>query len=446
MTVTVITGAQWGDEGKGKITDYYAEDVDFIVRFQGGNNAGHTVVIGTEKYKLHLIPSGILWPEKFVAIGNGCVIDPEVLFQEIDGLEKRGNKCTNLLISDRAHIIFPYHKLQDEGEERMKGALSAGTTKRGIGPCYADKAARFGIRVIDLLDEKALSEKLDVIVPFKQKVLADMGITTKLDADGIKKSYLAYGKRMEPHVVDLSRVLYDAMQDGRNILLEGAQGTHLDIDHGIYPYTTSSNTIAGGACTGAGVGPTMIDNVLGVVKAYTTRVGTGPMPTELSDELGKRLQTKGGEFGTTTGRTRRCGWLDMMLVRYAVRVNGYTGLAITKLDVLGGLEKIKVCTKYEYKGKVLKDFPASMKVLEECKPVYVDLDGWEDLPKEGWQKIAKKGYYRALPKTMRDYIKFISKDAGVPIHIVSVGEDRNATLDRREVASSSRGVREEEHD
>ncbi|MEM2900361.1 MAG: adenylosuccinate synthetase, partial [Thermoplasmata archaeon] len=268
----------------------------------------------------------------------------------------------------------------------------------------------------------------------------------KFNKDEIKETYLAYGKKLEPYVVDLSSVLFDAIQDGKNILLEGAQGTHLDIDHGIYPFTTSSNTIAGGACTGCGIGPTMIDNVIGVVKAYTTRVGSGPMPTELNDEIGKYLQTKGGEIGTTTGRIRRCGWLDLVLVRYAVRTNGYTGLAVTKLDVLGGLQKIKVCTKYEYRGKTIKEFPASMKILEECKPVYVEFEGWEDLPKEGWQKIAKKGYYRALPKQMREYMKFISKETGVPIQIISIGEERSLTLDRREVVTPVRGIREEEHD
>ena len=442
MSVTVIVGTQWGDEGKGKVTDFYAKNADYIVRFQGGNNAGHTIVVGDDVYKFHLLPSGIIHSGKIVVIGNGVVIDPVVLTEELNALREKGFELDNLMISDRAHVIMPYHKIMDALEEKAKGSQKIGTTKRGIGPTYTDKITRLGIRVADLLDEDTLRAKLDILVPLKQRLFKMYGIEGEEEEDGdawtdqaiektkekLLETYLEYGRQFSGYVTDSGAVLYRALKDGKSILLEGAQGTQLDIDHGTYPFVTSSNTIAGNACVGSGIGPTKIDHVIGIVKAYTTRVGQGPFPTELTDEFGRHLQDKGHEYGATTGRPRRCGWLDLVVVRYACRLNSLTALAITKLDVLGGLGKLKICTAYEYNGKMLDDFPSSLKVLEQCRPVYEELDGWPDHTDRKWHEIAKIGY-KALPGTLQEYVESLSKDTETPIGLISVGADREDTID-----------------
>ncbi len=427
MPGRIVLGTQFGDEGKGKITDYCAETAGMIVRFQGGNNAGHTVKIGDEVYKFHLLPSGVLRKEKLAVIGNGLVVDPTVLLKEVSELRERGFAVDNLRISDRAHIIMPYHKIIDGLEEQAKGKMAAGTTKRGIGPCYTDKVARWGIRVVDLIDEHVLREKLDAIVPMKQKMIEVLGGTDKLDAEAIWKEYAGYGEEIKDSVVDASIMINSALDSEEEVLFEGAQGTHLCIDFGIYPFGTSSNCIAGAALTGTGVGPSKIDRIIGVMKAYTSRVGTGPFPTELEDEIGERMREKGGEFGTTTGRPRRIGWLDMVMVRYSARINALTSLAVTKTDVLGGLEKIKVCTEYEHNGRILREFPASMKVLSEVKPRYQEFDGWEDHTDVEWTEIAGQGY-EALPEQMKTFLIFVEHELDVPIEIVSVGPARTQTI------------------
>ena len=423
MSSTVIVGTQWGDEGKGKITDYYAENSDYIVRFQGGNNAGHTIIIGEEKYKLHLIPSGILRSDKKAVIGNGLVVDPKVLLDEIESIEKKGFSADNLILSDRASVIMPYHRALDDLEERSKGSYSAGTTRKGIGPCYSDKVARFGIRVCDLFNHDVFKDKLSKIVPVKNSIFKAYGDTIQFDQDEIFQEYIKYGELLKQYVDDVSVCLSEAIKKGKNILFEGAQGTHLDIDHGIYPYTTSSNTISPAACIGTGVGPKDIDEIIGVLKAYTSRVGTGPFPAELLDETGDHIREKGGEYGTTTGRPRRCGWLDMVMVRYSVRVNSLTSFALTKLDVLSGLDEIKVCTHYEYRGEKVEHFPADIEKLREFQPVYTNFKGWED-------DITEIKEYDSLPKEIKTYIEFIEKDTGVPVKIVSLGPRRDQTIIR----------------
>jgi adenylosuccinate synthase len=430
MTAIVIVGTQWGDEGKGKITDYYAEDADYVVRFQGGNNAGHTIMVGDETFKFHLLPSGILRTEKKVVIGNGVVIDPIVLLDELTEIKKRGFAIKNLYISDRAHVIMPYHKIIDGIEEKLKKGFKAGTTKRGIGPCYSDKIARFGVRIIDLLDKGTLEKKLDILIPIKQKTLDIYGENIKLSKIDILEEYLACGKKLKRYVADTSLLINNALDGKKMVLFEGAQGTHLDIDHGIYPFGTSSNTIAGGACIGTGIGPQRIDKVIGVVKAYTSRVGTGPFPTELDDENGEYMREKGGEYGTTTGRPRRCGWLDMVMVRFAVRVNALDALVITKIDVLSGLKNIKICREYEHKGKIIRDFPADMNVLADCKPVYDVFDGWGYYSKDEWRRMVEKGY-EALPDNMKLYLDHIRKETGVEMELISVGPRRWETIDMR---------------
>jgi len=419
--LNVIIGTQWGDEGKGKITDFYAKKADVVVRFQGGNNAGHTVIVGEKVYKFHIIPSGSV-EEKILVIGNGVVVDPKILLEEINTLENEGKKV-NLYISERANIIMPYHKIEDEIYENLKGNLKAGSTKRGIGPCYADKIARFGIRFADLIDDEVFREKLSIILPIKNKIFKTFE-KESLDYNKIYKDYSRYGKRFKEYVTDTSLLLNKFLKENKNILMEGAQGTHLDIDHGIYPYTTSSHTIAGGACIGAGIPPREIGKILGVVKAYTSRVGTGPAPTELKDKTGEYLRDVGKEYGTTTGRPRRCGWLDLVMVKYAHRLNGLTGIALTKLDVLCGLEKVKIAIAYEYDGKRIEEFPANMKILAQCKPVYKEFEGWEKFDKE---KIKREGY-KGLPEKAREYIEFISNFIGVPISLVSYGPKRSETI------------------
>jgi adenylosuccinate synthase len=418
----VVVGTQWGDEGKGKIVDLLAEFADIVVRFQGGNNAGHTMVIGDEQFICHLIPSGIL-QGKLCMIGNGVVVDPAVLIEEIDHLHNRGVDVSpdKLIISERAHVIMPYHKQVDHGREKLKGDQKIGTTGRGIGPAYEDKATRRGIRFVDLLDTESFVEKVNILLDEKNFYLKNYLSVETMDASSMIEKYKSYAERLAPYVANASLAIGNAAKEGRQILFEGAQGTHLDIDHGTYPYVTSSNTVAGNACCGAGVGPGVITDVMGIVKAYTTRVGKGPFPSELFDETGDRIQEKGAEFGATTGRRRRCGWLDAVILRNSVRLNGLTGLAVTKLDVLGGLETLKICTGYEYKGKILNDFPASLKVLEACKPVYETQPGWTaDI--SGVKEIKK------LPVNVKDYLKRIEELTETPIHIVSVGAERKQTI------------------
>ncbi|EGD50744.1 Adenylosuccinate synthetase [Thermoanaerobacter thermohydrosulfuricus] len=421
MSTLVIVGTQWGDEGKGKITDYLAEKADVVVRYQGGNNAGHTVEKGGVQYKLHLIPSGILYPDKICIIGNGVVIDPASLIEEIENLEKQGVSIENLKISDRAHIVFPYHIRQDELEELAKGKNDLGTTRKGIGPCYMDKSERIGIRVCDLIKPKVLEEKLKRNIEKKNKLFRDLYGVEGFDFDEMYKKYLEYAEKIKPFVTDTTVLLYDLIKSGKKVLFEGAQGTLLDLDLGTYPYVTASHPIAGGVTVGAGIGPTMIDEVIGVVKAYTTRVGKGPFPTELFDENGDFLREKGHEYGTTTGRPRRCGWLDAVILKYSVRVSGITHFALTKLDTLTGLKKIKICTGYRFKGEIITDFPASLEDLAQCEPVYEEFDGWEE-------DIQGAKTFDDLPYNAQKYIKRIEELIGIKAAIISVGPERNQTI------------------
>lgn len=421
MPSTVIVGTQWGDEGKGKVTDFLAERAGVVVRYQGGNNAGHTVVVGEEEFRLRLVPSGILYPEKLCLLGNGMVIDPEALVSELSELEGRGVSTANLRISDRAHLILPYHKRLDELEERGRGAGKIGTTGRGIGPAYNDKSARIGIRMADLLDPAEFHEKLAANVELKNHYLKQVFGADGFSAAAIEEEVLALAEKFKGRITDTSVVLHEALRAGKKVLFEGAQGTFLDLDHGTYPFVTSSHPTAGGACIGAGVGPTAIDKVIGVVKAYTTRVGAGPFPTELRDATGDRLRERGHEFGTVTGRPRRCGWLDAVVVRYAVRVSGLTGIAVTKLDVLDGLATVKICTGYRIKGEVTQHFPASLKAVEAAEPVYEELPGWSE-------SISDATKLADLPANARRYLDRIAELAGVPIILVSVGQRRRQTL------------------
>lgn len=430
MPTLAIIGSQWGDEGKGKITDYLAEDADLVVRFQGGTNAGHTIGIENEVFKLHLLPSGILRRGMISVIGNGVVLDPEELLDEIKTIEASGRTVDGLRISDRANVIMPYHKTLDGAEERYRGAKGVGTTGRGIGPCYSDKISRYGVRVVDLVDKAALEEKVKMIYPIKEGQIVAFGGVTQDTIDMIVDKFSSYGSTLGKYVTDTSILVNDAIKSGKNVLFEGAQGTMLDIDHGTYPYVTSSNCVAGGICTGAGVPPSSIREVIGVVKAYTTRVGSGPFVTELSDELGEQLQKRGGEYGTTTGRARRCGWLDLVVVRHAVRLNGITSLAITKIDVLSGMKKLKAAISYEIDGDIVKDFPASISKLQRATPVYQEFDGWEDWSKEDVVEIVHNGY-KDLPTQMKKYLRFISSNVGAPITIVSIGPKREETVDLR---------------
>lgn len=421
MTVTLVIGTQWGDEGKGKVVDYYSKDVEYVVRFQGGNNAGHTIKVGEEVYKLHLIPSGAI-QGKIGVIGNGVVIDPEILLKEIDELTRRG-KTPKLLISDRANIIMPYHKILDGAEEQYLGDKKIGTTKRGIGPCYSDKVARNGIRTIDLIRKETLQRLLDRILPIKQKIFDVYNINIVLDANEILETYHAYGLQLKEYIITTHLELNNIVQKKKNILLEGAQGTMLDVDYGTYPYTTSSSTIAGGAATGCGIGPRSIDEIIGIVKAYTTRVGEGPMPTELLDKTGQHLQQVGHEVGTTTSRPRRCGWLDLVVVKHACILSGVTKLAITKLDVLNGLSQIYICNQYtNSEGKRIDYFPADIEEVQVCKPVYKDFKGWEAID-------PNTKTFEELPKEAQTYLRFIEKEVGVPINLVSIGPGRTETIE-----------------
>ncbi|MBD1923059.1 adenylosuccinate synthase [Microcoleus sp. FACHB-831] len=421
MANVVVIGAQWGDEGKGKITDLLSKSADVVVRYQGGVNAGHTVVVQGQTFKLHLIPSGILYPDTECIIGCGTVIDPQVLLEELDRLEALNISTSNLLISQTAHVTMPYHRLIDQASEEKRGRHKIGTTGRGIGPTYADKSERTGIRVLDLMDTEGLRSQLKWTIEYKNVILEKLYNLPPLNAEEIIEEYIGYAERLRPHVVDSSLKIYDAIQRRRNILFEGAQGTLLDLDHGTYPYVTSSNPVAGGACVGTGVGPTMIDRVIGVAKAYTTRVGEGPFPTELNGTVGELLCDRGAEFGTTTGRKRRCGWFDAVIGRYAVRINGLDCLAITKLDVLDELEEIKVCVAYEIDGQRCEDFPSSARHFARCQPIYKTIPGWQ-------KSTAECRTLEDLPKQALDYLKFLAELMEVPIAIVSLGASRDQTI------------------
>jgi len=422
MPGIVIVGAQWGDEGKGKITDLLAEQADAVVRFQGGNNAGHTIVRNGETWKLHLMPSGILYPGKLCIIGNGVVIDPKVLTDELDELRGRGVDTSGLKISANAHMIMPYHLMLDDAGEAKLGKLKIGTTRRGIGPCYADKASRIGIRVQDLLDEKILKQKIVAALEPKRLALRPFARDPRLDLQAITEEYLAYGARLTEHIADTTRLVWDKLDVEATVIFEGAQGALLDIDHGTYPFVTSSNPIAASACIGSGVGPKDIDEVWGITKAYGTRVGSGPFPTELDGELGEELRQRGGEFGTTTGRSRRVGWLDLVALRYAARINSLTALVVTKLDVLTGLETIKVCTRYRGEdGAEFDHFPYHQSVLHHTVGEYVELPGWSE-------DIGEARSEDELPQNARDYLAFVEDFIGVPVVMVGVGPGREQTV------------------
>jgi adenylosuccinate synthase len=417
----IVIGAQWGDEGKGKITDLLSRSADVVVRSQGGVNAGHTVVVAGQTFKLHLIPSGILYPNTECIIGSGTVIDPQVLIEEIEQLKALGVTVDNLHISQTAHITMPYHRKIDQASEESRGEYKIGTTGRGIGPTYADKSERTGIRVLDLMNSEHLHKQLGWTINYKNVILEKLYNLPPLDPEKVIEEYLKYAEYLKPFVVDSSLKIYEAVQEKKNVLFEGAQGTLLDLDHGTYPYVTSSNPIAGGACVGAGVGPTTIDRVIGVAKAYTTRVGEGPFPTELNDRVGQLLGDLGAEFGTTTGRRRRCGWFDAVIGRYAVRINGLDCLAITKLDVLDELEEIKVCVAYEIDGEICNHFPTNASYFANCKPVYKTLPGWQ----EDTTSCRSLG---DLPKKALTYLKYLAELMKVPIAIVSVGPGRDQTI------------------
>ncbi len=420
MSSVVVVGTQWGDEGKGKITDYLSEKAEVVARYQGGNNAGHTIVFGGEKYKLHLIPSGIFYKDKSCVIGNGMVIDPKALVEELAYLHERNVDTSNLRISNRAHVILPYHLKLDIVEEERKGVNKIGTTKKGIGPAYMDKAARIGIRIADLLDKEVFEEKLERNLEEKNRLFEKYYEVEGFTKEEILDEYFEYGQQIEKYVCDTSVVLNDALDDGRRVLFEGAQGVMLDIDQGTYPFVTSSNPIAGGVTIGSGVGPSKINHVVGVSKAYTTRVGDGPFPTELHDEIGNQIREVGNEYGTTTGRPRRVGWFDSVVVRHARRVSGLTDLSLNSIDVLTGIKTLKICTAYKYRGEVVEVFPASLKVLAECEPVYEELPGWEE-------DITGVKSLDELPENARHYIERISQLTGIPLTIFSVGPDRNQT-------------------
>jgi adenylosuccinate synthase len=423
MSAFIVLGAQWGDEGKGKMTDYLAEEANVVVRFQGGNNAGHTVVVGDKEYKLRLIPSGILYEDKLNVIGNGVVVDPKALFEEIDYLEGIGVKISpqKLIVSDRAQLIMPYHKVLDKLKEKARGKNDIGTTGRGIGPCYTDKFERCGIRVCDLMHEDVFAEKLKENIEMKNAYITKVLGGEALNFDEILNEYLTFAKKLKPFVQDTSVKVYDAIKADKTVLFEGAQGMLLDIDYGTYPYVTSSNTTAGGVSSGTGIGPNMITNAVGITKAYTTRVGKGPFPTELLNETGDWIREKGHEYGVNTGRSRRCGWLDLVIIKTAVRVSGLTSLAVTKIDTLAGLEKIKVCVGYKFNDTVIDYFPASLEDLAECEPIYEEFDGWDD-------SVADVRSYDELPENVKKYLARISEFTGTRISIVGVGPKRDQTM------------------
>ncbi|MBW1723326.1 MAG: adenylosuccinate synthase [Deltaproteobacteria bacterium] len=423
MSNVVVVGTQWGDEGKGKVVDMLASRADVVVRFQGGNNAGHTLVVNGEQTICHLVPSGILHDGKRCLIGNGVVVDPEVLIHEIETLKGKGVRVgpENLALSEKAHLIMPYHKALDLAREAAKGKKKIGTTGRGIGPCYEDKAARTGIRAVDLLETDTLEEKIRSNLVEKNFILKEHLGAETLDFQSIFERYTAMAEILGPYLTDVSVEIDRETKAGKRILFEGAQGTHLDIDHGTYPFVTSSNPVSGAACVGAGVGPDKLHHVLGILKAYTTRVGSGPFPTELTDEIGDYIQERGAEFGATTGRRRRCGWLDLVMARDSARLNGLTSLGITKLDVLTGLEKLRICVAYDCRGERLDSRPASLRKLAQCVPVYEELPGWRE-------DISSARTFDRLPEPTRNYLKRIEEITGVPLSIVSVGPGRDQTI------------------
>jgi adenylosuccinate synthase len=424
----VILGAQWGDEGKGKITDLMADRMDMVVRFAGGNNAGHTVVCGDDEFKLHLMPSGILYQHIIAVIGNGVVVNPQVLLGEMDDLASRGISSSSLKISCNAHLVMPYDMAFDRIGEVSLGSAKLGTTHRGIGPTYADKADRLGLRVQDLLDEKIFRTKLESALERKNAILVKAFGQEPFSVDEITAEYMDYAERLAPHIEDTSLLIYEALHGGGKVLFEGAQGTLLDIDHGTYPFVTSSSPTIGGVFTGTGVGPGHIRRILGVTKAYTTRVGYGPFPTEQQNEVGELLGSRGVEFGTTTGRKRRCGWLDAVLLRYAARVNGLTGIALTKLDVLSAFDRLKVCVGYSYQGKIYHDFPPHQTIFHKCEPEYMELPGWET-------DISEVTVMEDLPAEAHKYVEFVEQASGVPVEIISVGPKRTQTIWAREEAA-----------
>jgi len=421
MPNVVVVGLQWGDEGKGKIVDFLSEKADVVARYQGGHNAGHTVVINNEKFILHLIPSGILYKGKTCLIGNGVVVDPSALIEEINGLKKRGVEINNLFLSKNAHLIMPYHVALDRENEKLRGTKSIGTTGRGIGPSYCDKIGRVGIRVADLLQPGIFREKLKANLFHVNFLLENLYKAPRYDIEEIYNEYMRYAKELSEYIADTDIIINKSISEKGNILFEGAQGTLLDIDHGTYPFVTSSNAIAGGACTGLGVGPTKISRVLGVVKAYTTRVGSGPFPTEIKDALGDTIREKGGEYGATTGRPRRCGWLDIVVLRHSVRINGITGIAVTKLDILDGLETIKICTSYRHNGMVYEELPKEINILEGCEPVYEEVEGWS-------ASTLGVRHFNELPKSARAYIRRIEKLLHVKVHMISTGQRRDELI------------------
>ncbi|MEU7988167.1 adenylosuccinate synthase [Streptosporangium canum] len=421
MPAVVLVGAQWGDEGKGKATDLLGDKVDYVVRYQGGNNAGHTVVIGDQKYALHLLPTGVLSPNVIPVIGNGVVIDPGVLLSEIDGLEARGVSSERLLISANAHLIMPHHKALDKVTERYLGKAKIGTTGRGIGPAYGDKIYRMGVRVQDLLDPGILQKKIEVALGEKNQILTKIYNRRAIDATKVLEEYLGYAERLKPHIADTSLILNKALDEDKVVLLEGGQGNLLDIDHGTYPFVTSSSPTSGGACSGSGIPPTRLTRVIGILKAYTTRVGSGPFPTELEDEMGEWLRTTGGEYGVTTGRNRRCGWFDAVIARYASRINGVTDFFLTKLDVLSGLERIPVCVAYEVDGVRYDEIPMTQTDFHHAKPVYEEFPGWQE-------DITGAKSFEDLPANAQAYVKALERMSGARISAVGVGPGRTETI------------------
>ncbi|AOY75350.1 adenylosuccinate synthase [Clostridium formicaceticum] len=426
MPSVVVVGAQWGDEGKGKIIDYLAGKAQVVVRAQGGNNAGHTVIVEDKKYAFHLLPSGVLYKDKLNVIGNGVVFDPEGFLKEVEVLEAQGIDTSNIRIDERVHVIFPYHKKIDALEEEARGEAQIGTTKKGIGPCYMDKIERSGIRLGEMIDKDVFKDRLFSQIERKNKIIEKIYDSEGFDKNVIYETYCEYAERLKKYVADTTILVHEALDAGEKVLFEGAQGTLLDIDLGTYPYVTSSHPTSGGFCVGAGVGPNKLQEIIGVVKAYTTRVGLGPFPTELDNEIGDLIRVKGNEFGTTTGRPRRCGWFDGVMVKYTTRVNGLTGISLMLLDVLSGFEKIKICTGYEIEGKVTENFPANLKMLAKSKPVYEELDGWEE-------DITKVEKYEDLPKNAKAYIAKIEEYVGLPVKMVSVGPKRNQTIVRQTI-------------
>jgi adenylosuccinate synthase len=423
MPGIVLLGTQWGDEGKGRITDLLASHMNMVVRFQGGNNAGHTVVANDKEFRLHHIPSGILYPKILCIIGNGVVVNPEVLIEELEDLNNKGVSADNLRISGNAHLIMPYHILLDKAGEQNLGKSKIGTTKKGIGPAYADKAYRSGIRVQDLLDLKIFRTKLEETLKLKNKEIGKIYDLKELDMSEILDKYINYSEKLAKYIEDTSFLINRFLDNGKFVLFEGAQGTLLDIDHGTYPFVTSSSTVAGGACTGSGVGPKKINEIIGVAKAYTTRVGSGPFPTETNDEVGKYMREKGNEYGTTTGRARRCGWIDTLILKYSIMLNSIDSIALTKLDVLSGLKQVSICTGYRYKGKIYKEIPPHQTIMHKCEPVYKTVNGWNE-------DISQIKDYNLLPGNTRAYIEEIEDLIGLPISMISVGPERSQIIIR----------------